>query len=427
MNSEKDYAFQMSASNLRFGSGTTREIGMDLADMGIKRVLVVTDPNLVNLPPVQTAREALESEGIEYDLFDRARVEPTDVSFKDAIQVAVEGNYEAYVAIGGGSSIDTAKAANLFATYPDDFFAYINAPIGQGKPVPGPVKPLFAIPTTAGTGSETTGVAIMDLSDRHVKTGIAHRYLKPDLAIVDPENTRTMPASIAAATGLDVLCHALESFTTLPFTDRPKPNRPIERPAYQGTNPISDIWALKAIEMTTEYLPRAVRNPDDDEARGQMILAASLAGIGFGNAGVHLCHGMSYPVSGMVRDFKPEGMITDHAIVPHGMSVVLNAPPVFRFTGPARPDRHLQAAQVMGADISNASPDEAGHILADQIVSMMKILEVPNGLSAIGFTEDDIPTLVEGTLPQHRVTKLSPRPAEAEDLEAMFKDAVVAW
>ncbi len=394
MNSEKDYAFQMSASNLRFGSGTTREIGMDLADMGIKRVLVVTDPNLVNLPPVQTAREALESEGIEYDLFDRARVEPTDVSFKDAIQVAVEGNYEAYVAIGGGSSIDTAKAANLFATYPDDFFAYINAPIGQGKPVPGPVKPLFAIPTTAGTGSETTGVAIMDLSDRHVKTGIAHRYLKPDLAIVDPENTRTMPASIAAATGLDVLCHALESFTTLPFTDRPKPNRPIERPAYQGTNPISDIWALKAIEMTTEYLPRAVRNPDDDEARGQMILAASLAGIGFGNAGVHLCHGMSYPVSGMVRDFKPEGMITDHAIVPHGMSVVLNAPPVFRFTGPARPDRHLQAAQVMGADISNASPDEAGHILADQIVSMMKILEVPNGLSAIGFSEDDIPTIV---------------------------------
>lgn len=424
---EKDYAFQMSASNLRFGPGTTREIGMDLADMGIKRVLVVTDPNLVNLPPVQVAREALESEGIEYDLFDRVRVEPTDVSFKDAIQVAIEGNYEAYVAIGGGSSIDTAKAANLYATHPDDFFAYINAPIGQGKPVPGPVKPLFAIPTTAGTGSETTGVAIMDLSDRHVKTGIAHRYLKPDLAIVDPENTRTMPASIAAATGLDVLCHALESFTAIPFTSRPKPNRPIERPSYQGTNPISDIWAIKAIEMTTKYLPRAVRNPEDDEARGQMILAASIAGIGFGNAGVHLCHGMSYPVSGRVRNFKPEGMITDHAIIPHGMSVVLNAPPVFRFTGPACPNRHLQAASVMGADITNASPDEAGHILADQIVSLMKILEVPNGLSAIGFTEDDIPALVEGTLPQHRVTKLSPRPAEAEDLEMMFKDAMVAW
>ena len=423
----KDTAFQMGASNLRFGEGTTREIGMDLSDMGLQRVLVITDPNLVDLPPVQTARESLESEGIEYDLFDRVRVEPTDISFKDAIAVATEGAYEGYVAIGGGSSIDTAKAANLFATYPDDFFAYINAPIGQGKPVPGPVKPLFAIPTTAGTGSETTGVAIMDLSGRHVKTGIAHRYLKPDLAIVDPENTRTMPSSIAAATGLDVLCHALESFTAIPYTERPRPSRPIERPAYQGTNPISDMWALKAIEMTTQYLPRAVRNPDDDEARAQMILAASLAGIGFGNAGVHLCHGMSYPVSGMVRDFKPTGMITDHAIIPHGMSVVLNAPPVFRFTGPARPDRHLQAAQIMGADISNASPDEAGHILADQIVAMMKHLEVPNGLSAIGFTESDIPALVEGTLPQHRVTKLSPRPANAEDLEHLFKDAMVAW
>ena len=424
---EQDYAFQMSASNLRYGSGTTREIGMDLADMGIKRVLLVTDPNLVDLPPVQTARESLESEGIEYDLFDRVRVEPTDVSFKDAIQVATEGHYEAYVAVGGGSSIDTAKAANLFATHPDDFFAYINAPIGQGKPVPGPVKPLIAVPTTAGTGSETTGVAIMDLSDRHVKTGIAHRYLKPDLAIVDPDNTRTMPASIAAATGLDVLCHALESFTTIPFTDRPKPNRPIERPSYQGTNPISDIWALKAIEMTTQFLPRAVRNPDDDEARGQMILASSIAGIGFGNAGVHLCHGMSYPVSGMVRDFIPNGMKSNHAIIPHGMSVVLNAPPVFRFTGPARPERHLQAAQVMGADISNVASEDAGNILADQIVAMMKTLEVPNGLAAIGFTDDDIPTLVEGTLPQHRVTKLSPRPAEAEDLAEMFKDAMVAW
>ena len=205
------------------------------------------------------------------------------------------------------------------------------------------------------------------------------------------------------------------------------PQRPIERPAYQGSNPISDMWALKAIEMTAQYLPRAVRNPNDDEARAQMLLAASLAGIGFGNAGVHLCHGMSYPVSGMVRDFKPEGMITDHAIIPHGMSVVLTAPSVFRFTAAACPDRHLHAAQLMGAPIADASPERAGHILADQIVSLMKQLEVPNGLSAIGFAESDIPALVEGTLPQHRVTKLSPRPADAEDLARLFKDAMVAW
>lgn len=426
---EKDYAIQMGSSNLRFGPGITREVGMDLADMGIRRVLVLTDPNLRDLPPVQTVLEALQQEGIEYDLFDEVRVEPTDISFKQAIAVAKSGNYEAYVAVGGGSTIDTAKAANLYATYPDDFFAYINAPIGQGKPVPGPVKPLIAIPTTAGTGSETTGVAIFDLTDRHVKTGIAHRYLKPTLGIVDPENTRTMPPVVAAASGLDVLCHALESYTALPYYERPLPARPILRPAYQGHNPISDIWSLKAIELVSQYIVRAYQNPDDDEARAQMILASSMAGMGFGNAGVHLCHGMSYPVSGKVRDYRPEGFKTDHPIIPHGMSVVLNAPAVFRFTGSACPERHLQAAKLMGADISSVKDirEEAGPILSNAIIQLMQALDVPNGLSAIGFTEADIPDLVEGTLPQHRVTKLSPRPADAEDLTGMFKDAMVAW
>ena len=343
--------------------------------------------------------------------------------------MAQEGDYEAYVAVGGGSTIDTAKAANLFASYPDDFFTYVNAPIGEGKPVPGPVKPLIAIPTTAGTGSETTGVAIFDLTDRHVKTGIAHRYLKPTLGLVGPENTRTMPPVIAAASGLDVLCHALESYTALPYDQRPLPARPILRPAYQGHNPISDIWSLRAIELVSQYIERAYKNPEDEEARAQMILASSMAGMGFGNAGVHLCHGMSYPVSGMVRSYRLEGLQTSHPIIPHGMSVVLNAPAVFRFTGVASPGRHLQAAAKMGADVSSVSEPaaEAGPILAEQIVRLMQKLDIPNGLTAVGFTEADIPALVAGTLPQHRVTKLSPRPADAEDLAAMFRDAMRSW
>lgn len=426
---QKDYAIQMGSSNLRYGPGVTREVGMDFKDMGIKRVLLITDQNLKEAYPVQTAKEALESEGIEYDVFDEVRVEPTDISFKQAVKVAQEGKYEAFLAVGGGSTIDTAKAANLYATYPDDFFAYINAPIGAGKPIPGPVKPLIAVPTTAGTGSETTGVAIFDLSDRHVKTGIAHRYLKPTLALVDPENTRDMPPVIAASSGLDVLCHALESYTALDFNQRPLPARPILRPAYQGNNPISDIWSLKAVELVSKYIVRAYRNPDDMEARSNMILASSMAGMGFGNAGVHLCHGMSYPVSGMVREYIPEGLNTPHPIIPHGMSVVLNAPAVFRFTGQACPERHLKAVEIMGGDISKVknAREEAGPLLANEIVKIMKDLDVPNGLSAIGFTAEDIPALVEGTLPQHRVTKLSPRPADAEDLTALFQDAMVAW
>ena len=424
-----DYAFEMGTSNLRFGPGSTREVGMDLSEMGIRRVLLLADPNLTELPPVQTAIASIEKENVDYHLYSDVRVEPTDTSFQEAIALASEGDFDAFVAVGGGSTIDTAKAANLYSTYPDDFYAYINAPIGQGKPVPGPLKPLIAIPTTAGTGSETTGVAIFDISARHVKTGIAHRRLKPTLAIVDPENTRTMPAVVAASSGLDVLCHALESFTAIPYDQRPLPERPTLRPAYQGTNPISDIWSLKAIELVAKYIVRATADPEDDEARSQMILASSMAGMGFGNAGVHLPHGMSYPVSGMVRDYRPEGFITNHAIVPHGMSVFLNAPPVFRFTGPSCPDRHLRAAELLGADISGiCKPEEdAGNILADRIVGLMKQLEMPNGLSAIGFSYADIPALVEGTLPQHRVTKLSPRPATESDLADLFRGAMKAW
>ena len=400
---------------------------MDLDDLGIKRAMVLTDPNLRDLDPVQVVLKALAKEGIETAIYDGVRVEPTDLSFKEAIVAAKEEKPDAFVAVGGGSVIDTAKAANLYYSHPDDFFAYINAPIGQGKPVPGPVKPLIAIPTTAGTGSETTGVAICDLTEMHAKTGIAHRRLKPTLGIVDPDNTRSMPPTVASATGLDVLCHALESYTAIPYDQRLKPNHPVLRPAYQGSNPISDIWALEAISMVSTYLVRAVQDPEDDEARAQMALAASMAGMGFGSAGVHLCHGMSYPVSGMVREYIPDGFVSDHAIIPHGLSVTLHAPAVFAFTAPANPARHLRAAEIMGADISDARDEDAGDILSQQIVRLMKRLEMPNGLSPLGFKADDIPTLVEGTLPQHRVTKLSPIPAEEEDLTKLFEDSMRLW
>jgi hydroxyacid-oxoacid transhydrogenase len=425
---ERDTAFEMAAAAIRFGSGITAEVGMDVADLGLHRVLVVTDPNLARLQPVAVVRQSLEDAGVTHDIYTSVRVEPTDASFKDAIRVATEGVYDGYIAVGGGSSIDTAKAANLYASHPPaDFLDYVNAPIGKGLPVPGPLKPLIAIPTTAGTGSETTGVAIFDLVEMKAKTGIAHRRLKPTLGIIDPDNTRTLPPAVAASTGLDVLSHALESFTAIPFDQRPRPERPILRPSYQGANPISDLWALEALGMMARYLPRAVADPSDDEARGQMLLAAAFAGIGFGNAGVHLPHGMSYPVAGMVRDYMPPGYDVDHAMVPHGNAVIVNAPAVFRFTGQANPQRHLQAAKVLGADVSATKASDAGAVLADTIIDLMRRLDVPNGLQALGYTAADIPALVEGTLPQHRVTKLSPRAAEADELAVLFEDALGYW
>jgi hydroxyacid-oxoacid transhydrogenase len=261
----------------------------------------------------------------------------------------------------------------------------------------------------------------------HAKTGVAHRRLKPALGILDPENTATAPPAVAACTGLDVLSHAIESYTALPYTQRPQPERPAMRPAYQGSNPISDIWSLQALRMVAENLPRAVADPGDAEARANMILAASYAGVGFGNAGVHLPHGMSYPVSGMVRSFQPAGYAADHPIVPHGMSVILNAPSVFRYTAEACVERHLQAAEALGADISRTCSRDAGQILADRITALMQLLGMPNGLRAIGYESSDIPALVKGTLPQHRVTKLSPRPFGEEELARLFEDALDAW
>jgi hydroxyacid-oxoacid transhydrogenase len=428
---DHEYAFEMAASGIRFGFGATREVGADLSDLGARRALVFTDPILKSLGPVATTLQSLEDNGIAFTLYDRVRVEPSDQSVQEAARFAASNEYDAIVAVGGGSVIDTAKAANLYACWPAEFLDYVNPPIGKGKPVPGPLKPLIAIPTTAGTGSETTGVAIFDYKPLHAKTGIAHRRLKPVLGIVDPENTRTLPPDVAASSGLDVLCHAIESFTAMPYGDRPRPERPILRPAYQGSNPISDIWSMEALRMTAKYLRRAVADPSDDDARANMMLAAAYAGVGFGNAGVHLPHGMSYPVSGLVRDFRAPGYTVDHALVPHGVSVILNAPAVFRFTACAAPQRHLVAAEALGADItrvnSRADPIDAGKILADQILRIMQDLRMPNGLQALGYTTADIPALVEGTLPQHRVTKLSPRPAGREELAGIFENAMIAW
>jgi len=420
-------AFSIDTSSIKYGAGVTREVGYEMRRMGARRVMVVTDPRLSGSDPVSVVIGALHAEGVEAVLYDAVRIEPTDVSFKEAIGFASQGEFDGYVAVGGGSTMDTAKAANLYASYPADFLTYVNAPIGEGRPVPGPLRPLIAVPTTSGTGSETTGVAIFDLLEMKAKTGIAHRALRPVMGLVDPENTRTLPKMVAACSGLDVLCHGLESFTALPFHEREAPENPGLRPSYQGSNPISDVWALRAIEMVTQNIVRAVHDPADHEARGQMLLAATFAGVGFGNAGVHLPHGMSYPVSGMVRDYLPEGYPPEYPIVPHGMSVALNAPAVFRFTAPANPDRHLRAARLMGADVSGAGPEDAGELLAESIVRLLREIDMPNGLSAVGYGPADVEALAAGTMPQHRVTKLSPRPATEDDLRRLFLDSLTLW
>lgn len=416
---DKEYAFEMAASNIRYGPGVTREVGMDFKNLGIERVALFTDSNLLNMAPVKTAVEALESQGIKYEIFSNVKVEPKDYAVLEAIKWAREKNPQAYLAVGGGSVIDTAKIANLLHAYPEaDMMDFVNAPLGKGRPVDKKIFPLIAVPTTAGTGSETTGTAIFDLTSKKSKTGIAHRALKPLLGIVDPLNTQSMPASVKASSGLDVLCHSLESYTAIPYQERmPRPSNPLLRPAYQGANPISDIFSLEALRMTVKYLPRTFKDPEDYEAQENMLLAATLAGVGFGNAGVHLCHGLSYPISSQNKGYKHPGYVVDHDIVPHGVSVAVTSPAVFRFTGASNPDRHLEAAAIFGADITNAKPSMAGEILSEALKDFLynKLGDQPRGIGALGFEAGDIQSLVDGAVPQRRVLNLAPEVHSMDD------------
>ncbi|KAJ7180082.1 alcohol dehydrogenase [Mycena crocata] len=403
---QKEYAFEVAASNLRFGDGVTQEVGFDLSNMKARKVGVFTDENVAKLLPMKTVITLPASE-------------PTEDTFARSIEWARGHDFSHFLAVGGGSVIDTAKAANLFTVYRDaQLLDFVNAPIGKGLPIEQALRPLIAVPTTAGTGSETTGAAIVDLTSRSFKTGIANRAMKPVLGIVDTQNTASCPTAVHISAGLDVLFHSLESYTAIPYTERtPKPANPILRPAYQGSNPVADVFSLWALQTAVKYLPRVAKNSDDEEARRQMLLAASFAGIGFGNAGVHLCHGMSYPISGLNKNgpkYKHPGYLNPQPIIPHGISVAITGPAVFQFTAPSSPDRHRQILAIFNStSISDPSitriPDsEIGAHIFDTIARFLDGLGVPRGLKALGYTASDIDMLVDGTLPQRRVLDLAP-------------------
>ena len=254
--------FVMEMSPIKFGLGAAEEIGFDARRLGLRKVLIVTDRGLAALGLPDRVRALLDEQGVKADLFDGVAVEPTDRSMEEAADYARAKEVDGFVAVGGGSAIDTGKAVNLLTCYPAPLLDYVNKPVGRGVAVPGPLKPLIAMPTTAGTGSETTAVLVTHVVAQHVKAGVSSRLLRPTLGVVDPLSTLTAPPEVTAAAGADILTHAIESYTTRPYDARPK-HHPPDRPAYIGANPASDVWCEKAIELVGRYLRRAVLNGMD--------------------------------------------------------------------------------------------------------------------------------------------------------------------
>ncbi len=422
-----DTAFTVDPPVLTYGPGCAREAGDLARAMGMRRVALITDATLRALGPVAEVEASLRAAGLEVAIYDEVRIEPTDASFEDAARFARAGRFDGYVSVGGGSVMDTAKAANLYASHPAELLAYVNPPLGEGRPVPGPLAPHLACPTTSGTGSEATGIAIFDLVAQAVKTGIAAREIRPTRALVDPSFTRLLPRMVLACGAFDVLCHALESFTARPYTRRPAPARPSQRPASQGANPWSDMGCREALRILGRFMVRGVNDAEDQRARTELMWAASLAGIAFGNSGVHAPHGMSYAVAGQVREHRVPDYPDQKPMVPHGMSVVLNAPAVFRLTAATSPGRHLEAASLLGADVRGAGEADAGEVLAGRIIELMRACSIPNGLRGVGYDEGDLAALVRGAHAQQRLLTNAPCEMSPAVLSALFGDAMRYW
>ena len=419
--------FTYGAPGLKFGEGASDEIGYDLSQHDVRRVLVLTDPGVAATGHPQRVADQMAAFGIEAAVFDGVRVEPTDASFELAIAHAREtGPWDAFVAVGGGSSIDTAKAVNLLTTNDGELMDYVNAPVGEGRNPERPLKPLVAVPTTTGTGAESTTICVLDVLAQHVKTGISHPRLRPTLAVVDPALTLTQPAGVTSAAGMDILCHALESYTARPYGSYDK-KQPEQRVPYCGANPISDMWSEKAMSLLAVAFRRAVHDGEDTEARHEMAMAATFAGLGFGNAGVHIPHANAYPIAGRVRGFRPDGY-PDYsgdaeAIVPHGMAVSLTAPEAFRWTFEASPERHLRAAELLAPDHGYDGPDALPAVLTD----LMRDITIPNGLAAVGYAKDDVDDLVEGTMKQQRLLATAPREVTEDDVAGILTRSLELW
>lgn len=420
-------SFTVAMPKLTVGRGSLSEVGARASGLGMKQVALFTDTHLLAGPLIAIALESLKKAGIDVATFSEIRVEPDDDSVERGAAFLNSSTFDGVISVGGGSVIDTAKAAMVLNIHGGRAIDYFAPPVGNGKAIPGPLLPHIACPTTSGTGSECTSISVLRINALNTKFVIASPYMLPAVAIVDPQCCDSLPANVVASTGFDLCCHALECYTAKAYTQHAKIDSPNARQFIQGANPFSDMAAREAMSIVGNYLERGVNDANDTEARDQLMWGATLAGIAFGNSGTHLPHAMSYGITHLMHDITTDGYAITSPFVPHGISVVVNAPAIFRYTAEATPERHMEGARYLLADDKGATPDEAGEVLANRLVSLMRGTNMPNGLNGIGFTEKHIISLAESSVRQGRAIANAPRESNQVDLENMYRSALSYW
>ncbi len=410
-----DNVFTIKVARAKIGIGSTNEVTCELRRRSSKKVLIVCGENLYKRTGVvSNVVKLLKSEGVDAYVWSGVIPEPTLDSIFEGVKYAMDIMPDTIIGIGGGSAIDSAKLINLYLTYPaSDPLEYIPHPVGRGKPIPGPLKPLIAIPTTAGSGSETTPTAVISVKEYEVKFGITNEYLMPSLAIVDPLNTLSMPQHVTASTGLDALMHAIEAYTARTYSTRQRPDDVCLRPAYVGSNPFTDALAEKSIELISKYLRRAYNNGLDLEARYWMSLASYLAGIALGNAGTHISHAISLVLGGITN-------------APHGVCAALTAPALLDVLANVIPERVARIYELLGGN-EGGSVKEKALRASNMVKELMSELEVPNGLLELGIKEEQIPLIAERTLMMRRLLAQSPIEVSKGVIEKILRKSLSLW
>jgi alcohol dehydrogenase len=392
-----------SAGQLVFGRNAAGQLGDIAGRLGARKVLIATDTILEKAGLLDRVRRPLAEAGVAVEVFNGGEPEPSMRAADACIAVGRRCQPDAVLGLGGGSNMDLAKITAAVLSHggaPRDY-------VGDDK-LPGPIRPLLCVPTTAGTGSEVSAASVLTDTDNHIKVGILSNHLRPKVALVDPLLTLTCPPKVTADSGIDALTHAIEAYTAVDNATFPLPVG--ERTVYQGRHPMADCLAEKAIALIGAHLRRAVADGTDVEAREGMALGATLAGLAFSNVGVAVVHALEYPVGGATH-------------CSHGAGNGLLLPFVMRFNLPARRKEFATIARLLGENVAGLDEQQAAEKAVTAVERLRRDIGIPQRLSELGVREQQLRPFAEKAFTIKRILRVNPRPVTADDLEAILRSA----